>query len=90
MGIKKKAIKGILWSVVESWGSQAISLIVFFLLTRLLSPEAFGLVAMANVFLAFMTVFLDQGFAQALIQCKKLEPEHLDTAFWCRERPLRS
>ncbi|MDJ0706495.1 MAG: MOP flippase family protein [Leptolyngbyaceae cyanobacterium MO_188.B28] len=82
MDIQKKVVKGVLWSVIESWGSQAISLIVFFLLARLLSPEAFGLVSMANVFLAFMNVFLDQGFAQALIQCKKLEPEHLDTAFW--------
>lgn len=82
MSIGKKAAKGIFWSVIEGWGSQAISLVIFFLLARLLSPEAFGLLAMANVFWAFMTVFLDQGFAQALIQCRKLEPEHLDTAFW--------
>ncbi|MEM9117871.1 MAG: lipopolysaccharide biosynthesis protein [Cyanobacteria bacterium P01_F01_bin.56] len=82
MSIERKAAKGVLWSVVEGWGSQAISLIIFFLLVRLLSPEVFGLLAMANVFWAFMNVFLDQGFAQALIQCRKLEPEHLDTAFW--------
>lgn len=82
MSIEKKAAKGVLWSIVEGWGGQAISLIIFFLLARLLSPEAFGLLAMANVFWAFMNVFLDQGFAQALIQCHRLEPEHLDTAFW--------
>lgn len=82
MSIGKKTVIGFFWSVIEGWGSQAISLIVFFLLARLLSPEAFGLVAMANVFLAFMNVFLDQGFAQALIQRQKLDPEHLDTAFW--------
>lgn len=82
MSIEGKAAKGVLWSVVEGWGGQAISLIIFFLLARLLSPNAFGLLAMANVFWAFMNVFLDQGFAQALIQCRKLEPEHLDTAFW--------
>lgn len=82
MNIGKKAAKGVFWSVIEGWGSQAISLGIFFLLARLLSPEAFGLLAMANVFWAFMTVFLDQGFAQALIQCRELEPEHLDTAFW--------
>ncbi|MEL6490819.1 MAG: lipopolysaccharide biosynthesis protein [Cyanobacteria bacterium J06621_3] len=82
MSIGEKAAKGVLWSIVEGWGSKAISLVIFFLLARLLSPEAFGLLAMANVFWSFMTVFLDQGFAQALIQCRKLEPEHLDTAFW--------
>ena len=38
--------------------------------------------ALANVVLAFMQVFLDQGFAQALIQRKTLEPAHINTSFW--------
>lgn len=82
MSIKQKAIKAVVWSAIQNWGSQAGSLIVFIILARLLSPEAFGLVALANVFLAFMNIFLDQGFAKALIQRQHLEPEHLDTAFW--------
>ena len=82
MSIKQKAIKGVIWSAIQNWGTQAVSLIVFFVLARLLTPEDFGLVALANVFLAFMQIFLEQGFAQALIQRQKLEPEHLDTAFW--------
>jgi PST family polysaccharide transporter len=82
MNIKQKAIQGVVWSVIQNWGSQAGSLIVFLILARLLTPEAFGLVALANVFLAFMQIFLEQGFTQALIQRQELEPEHLDTAFW--------
>lgn len=82
MSIKEKAIRGVLWTAIQNWGSQAGSLIIFFVLARLLDPQAFGLVAMANVFMAFMQIFLDQGFAQALIQRQTLEPEHLDTAFW--------
>lgn len=82
MGIKQKAIRGFVWSAIQNWGSQAGGLVVFFVLARLLPPAAFGLVALANVFLAFMQIFLEQGFAQALIQRKHLEPEHLDTAFW--------
>ncbi|WP_416670033.1 lipopolysaccharide biosynthesis protein [Egbenema bharatensis] len=82
MSIKQKAVKGVLWSAIQNWGSQAGALIIFFVLARLLEPEAFGLVALANVFLAFMQIFLNQGFAQALIQREDLEPEHLDTAFW--------
>lgn len=52
------------------------------MLARLLSPDTFGLVALANVFVVFMQIFLHQGFAQALIQRQQLDPEHLDTAFW--------
>lgn len=71
-----------MWSAVEKWGAQFVSTVVFLLLARLLGPETFGLVALANVFLAFMQIFLDQGFAEAIIQKDELEPEHLDTAFW--------
>ena len=82
MSIKHKAINSVVWSAIQNWGSQIGSLVIFFILARLLSPEAFGLVALANVFLVFMRLFLDQGFGHAIIQRQDLEPEHLDTAFW--------
>ncbi|MGB6299900.1 MAG: lipopolysaccharide biosynthesis protein, partial [Rivularia sp. (in: cyanobacteria)] len=77
-----KALKGVIWSVIESWGGRVISMAVFFLLARLLGPESFGLIALAGVFLAFIKMFLDQGFSQAIVQRQEIEPEHLDTAFW--------
>ncbi|MGK7895451.1 MAG: MOP flippase family protein [Xenococcus sp. (in: cyanobacteria)] len=82
MNLKQRAAKGLLWSAIQSWAGQVISFSVFFVLARLLQPEDFGLIALAAVFLTFMQIFLDQGFAEAIIQRKELEPEHLDTAFW--------
>ncbi len=92
MNLKQKAFTGLIWSIIEFtgliWsiiensGTQVFSLIIFLLLARLLTPQTFGLIALANVFLAFMQIFLDQGFAKALIQRENLEPEHLDAAFW--------
>ncbi|MEA5564729.1 MOP flippase family protein [Anabaena sp. UHCC 0399] len=80
--LRRKALVGVFWSAIESWGRQVISFGVFFLLARLLGPETFGLVALSSVCLNFLQVFVDQGFSQAIIQRKELEPEHLDTAFW--------
>ena len=82
MNLKQKAIRGVFWSAVQSWGQQAISFLVFAILARLLTPETFGLIALAGVFLAFVEVFLDQGFSTAIVQRKEIESEHLDTAFW--------
>jgi PST family polysaccharide transporter len=82
MNIRQKAVKGVFWSVIQHWGSQTISFVVFSLLARLLDPEGFGLVALASVFIAFMEIVLDQGLSQAIIQRQELDPEHLDTAFW--------
>ncbi|VEP13838.1 Polysaccharide biosynthesis family protein [Hyella patelloides LEGE 07179] len=82
MNLKQKAFKGLLWSIVQNSGSQVFSLFIFLVLARLLTPETFGLIALANVFLAFMQIFRQQGFAKALIQRENIEPEHLDAAFW--------
>ncbi len=82
MILRRKAAKGIVWSAIQIWGRQAITFVVFVLLSRLLGPKSFGLVATAGIFLSFIEVFIDQGFSTAIIQIKKAEPEHLDTAFW--------
>ena len=82
MSIKQQAIKGIIWSGIQNWGSQAGSLIIFLVLARILSPADFGLVALANTFLAFFNIFIEQGFSSALIQRQEVELEHLNTAFW--------
>lgn len=82
MNLRQNAVKGVIWSAITSWGRQAIAFIVFFLLARLLGPETFGLIALAAVFMAFIQVFADQGFAEALVQRDQLDSEHLDTAFW--------
>jgi PST family polysaccharide transporter len=85
MALKIKAARGVLWSLLEYGGGEGISFVVFLVLARLLVPESFGIVALAGVFVAFVQVFLVQGFMDAVIQRKDLEPEHLDTAFWTNQ-----
>lgn len=82
MSFQQKILGGVIWTTLQNWGSQFGSLLIFFILARLLGPEDFGLVALANIFLAFTQVFLNQGFPQALIQRESLEPEHINAAFW--------
>ena len=82
MSIRNQFFKGVIWTVIESWGSRFITFFVFFTLARLLEPKDFGLIALASVFTAFVQIFLDQGLGTAIVQRKNLEPEHLDSAFW--------
>lgn len=80
--LKQKAMAGVAWSFVEKWGQQGITFVVFLILSRLLTPETFGLVASATVFTAFVQILLDQGLLEAVVQRDTLDKEHLDTAFW--------
>lgn len=82
MNLRQKAAKGVVWSMVQKWGRAGVTTVTFIILSRLLDPEAFGLVALATAFTVFMELFLDQGFGAAIVQRAELEPEHLDTAFW--------
>ncbi|MCC6454643.1 MAG: MOP flippase family protein [Caldilineaceae bacterium] len=82
MSLRQEAAKGIIWSVIQKWGRTAVWSLSFIVLSRLLAPEAFGLVALASAFTAFIEIFLDQGFSAAIVQRAELDPEHLDTAFW--------
>lgn len=80
--LRQRAVQGVLWSTVENWGSSLISILVILILARLLDKEAFGLVAFAGLFTVFLSIFQRQGFGQAIIQRRELQPGHLDTAFW--------
>jgi polysaccharide transporter, PST family len=82
MSLQVETARGILWSGVQSWGSRVISFAVFVVLARLISPEAFGLMALANVYIMFIQIFADQGFGTAIEQRHSIERGHLNIAFW--------
>ena len=45
-------------------------------------PHDFGTMATATIFIEVVTAFTDLGMGAAIIKFKKLEKEHLSTAFW--------
>ena len=81
MDRKKQTIKNIFWSAIQNWGGQIGSLIVFLVLARLLTPKAWGLLALANITIDFMQIFLHQGFVQAIIQKRELQAKQINTIF---------
>lgn len=82
MSLRKKTIKGLAWSAVSQGGKQISQIVVTMILARLLSPEDFGLVAMATVFTNFALIFGELGLSSALIQKQDIDDRHLSSAFW--------
>ncbi len=81
-GLQSRAIRGIRWTMMEQVGRQVLQLIQIVVLARLLTPEAFGLVAMVLVFQQFIQIFATFGFGAALIQRSDLRQEHATSVFW--------
>ena len=80
--LEKKIRTGVAWSGLTQVGGQLASLAISIVLTRLLLPEDFGLVAMVLVFTGFAAVFSDMGFGAALVQKLDLEQHHKNAVFW--------
>ena len=80
--LQKRVARGLTWTLIDTWGSQLLALVIFVVLARLLSAADFGLVALAAVFIFFAQLIVDQGLGDALIQRRSLTRSHIDTAFW--------
>ena len=74
--LKRKVLAGIFWNYVSRFGLQVVSLLPAMVLTRILSPHDYGLVAMTAVFTGIAYQLADGGFGNALVQ--KKEADHLD------------
>ncbi len=73
---------GAFWSAVSTYGNVILSFLVFLVLARLLTPDEFGIVAVASVFVDIILIVSRGGLPEAVIQRPVLEEEFADTAFW--------
>lgn len=79
---KNKVISGLFWRLLERVGAQGVQFIVSIVLARLLAPELFGTIALINVFIAILEVFVDSGLANSLIQKKDADDLDFSTVFF--------
>ena len=80
--LTSKAMRGSVWTIAGFGGGQILRLGSNLILTRLLAPEAFGLMALINVFLVGLEMLSDLGVHAAIIHNKRGDdPEFLCTAW---------
>lgn len=76
MGNRKAVFSNLIWRFMERCGAQLVSVVVSFVLGRMLDPAVYGLVAKVTIITSIMLVFVDSGMANSLIQ--KKDPDDLD------------
>src|SRR3712207_5038532 len=72
---------GVRWGALNQGVQQVMRLAVQVVLTRLLAPESFGLVALAFVVVNFGALLTGLGFSQALVQRRVLTRHLTDAVF---------
>lgn len=82
VSIKKLAIKGAIWTIATYGLSQILRFGSNLILTRLLAPKLFGLMALVYVFISGLHLFSDVGLGPSIIQNKRgNDPAFLNTAW---------
>jgi O-antigen/teichoic acid export membrane protein len=80
--VGRQAARGVLWMTAQKWVARAGGLITITILTRLLQPEDFGLIAIAWTLVTLTYVLSDMGLATYIIQADEVDHASLSTAFW--------
>ena len=71
--LNRRVISGSIWTVSGYGASQLLRLLSNLAFARLLFPEAFGLLALVNIFVQGLTMFSDIGIGPSIIQSRRGE-----------------
>lgn len=70
-------VQALVWMSSAKWVAQLVSWAATLFVARLLTPEDFGLVGMAGVFITLVTLFSEFGLASAIIAHRELTDEQV-------------
>lgn len=81
-GIANLFLRGFSWAFASSVGNLVLQVATLVILSRLLTPVDFGIVAVAVAALGVVSLVVELGVGPALIQHKALNPRHVGSALW--------
>lgn len=73
--------KAVAYTAIAKYTTAVLQLVFAAILSRLLTPEQFGTVAVIGVFIVFFQLFCDMGFGTAVIQDKNLTDKQTNDIF---------
>jgi len=82
MSLKSKTLAGLAWSLADQFGGKFIGFFITIILSRLLMPEDFGVIAMLSVFISIGGALMESGLTSSLIRTTDASQEDFSTIFW--------
>ena len=80
--MKDNVVSNLIWRFMERCGAQLIQFVVTIILARMLMPEDYGVIALINVVISILNVFVNCGLGIALIQKKDADDIDFSTVFY--------
>jgi O-antigen/teichoic acid export membrane protein len=79
--LTKSTLFSLLWQYTSVFTQALLQILVLAILARLLSPEDFGLLGIAMIFVGFAAIFSQLGVGPAIIQRSEITPTHIRVGF---------
>jgi len=79
--LKSRVVGGSFWTVVRFGLTNLVRLATNIVLTRLLMPEAFGLMALVSTLMTGLAMFSDMGLSASVVQNDRDDEDFLHTAW---------
>ncbi len=70
-------MKGLTWTSLGSWTAQLVTWGSTLVVVHLLSPDDYGLVALATVYLGLVTMLSEFGIGTTVVTLRELSPRHV-------------
>jgi len=82
MSLKKKTVKGLFWSSITLFFTRGVSFLSNIILSRILFPEDFGIVALSFMAINVLAMFQELGMGNALIYEKENTKKAANVCFY--------
>ena len=78
---KKEFVSGVMYISLAKYAGLAISMVISFVMARLLEPQDFGIIGIATVIITFINLLTDFGLGPAIIQSDKIDSRDINSIF---------
>ncbi len=82
MELKKSIIKGVKWTTLGTLGVAICSLLRLSILTRFLSKQDFGIMAIVLFVLGLLNLFMDMGLTSAIFHKQGITKKEYSSLYW--------
>lgn len=82
MNLRSSVIKGVKWTTIATVTLAICGILKISILTRFLDKEDFGLMALVNFVLGFITLFMDMGITSAILHKQSIRKQEYSSLYW--------
>src|SRR5213596_2915630 len=76
--LDRALLHGVAWTAAAKWAAQVLSWASWLIVARLLSPEDYGLVGMATIYLGLIMLLSEFGLGTAVLAVRELSVEQIN------------